>query len=277
MNKIETDFLQDMWEVATIFDVVKGKLKVVETAEDDGIFLAGDSFISAYSADLSPKWECDTNYPITAMTQKNGTIYIASKNKVEVLDNKGNKIASWGTFDSNSILTSISANDNYVAIADAGVKVVYIFDNNGNMLHVMGKSDERFIVPSPYFDLHLANDNTLFVANPGRLRIEHRNIDGTLIDFFGEPGMDPSSFCICCNPTHFCVNNKRFITAEKGLNRIKILSEKGEFIEFVNSNNSFLPPIPLDIAVSSDGSKIYGAYSGNSKLYIFKRKPNAQS
>ena len=277
MNKIEIDFLQDMWEVTTIFDVVKGKLKVVEVAEDDGFFLAGDSFISSYNADLSLKWEYNADYPITAIAQKNNRIYAASEKKVTLLDNSGNKIADWGPFDAKSVLTSISVNDTYVAIADAGAKVVYILDNVGNIRHIMGKSDERFIVPSPYFDLHLANDNTLFVANPGKMRIERRNIDGTLIDFFGEPGMEPSSFCICCNPSHIAVKNKTIFTSEKGLNRIKILSERGEFIEFVTSNNSFLPPIPLDIAVSSDGNMVYGAYPGNSKLYIFKRKLNAES
>jgi hypothetical protein len=162
MNKIETD----SWEVATIFDVVKGKLKVVAVAEDDGIFLAGDSFVSAYTADLSLKWECNTNYPITAITQKNDRVYVVSEKIVTLLDNNGNKIADWRAFESNSILTSISANDTYVAIADAGAKAVYILDNNGNIQHVMGKTDERFIVPSPYFDLHLTNDNTLIVANP---------------------------------------------------------------------------------------------------------------
>jgi sugar lactone lactonase YvrE len=271
--KFETDF----WEIASIFDVVKGKLKVVETAEDGGIFLAGDSFISLYTADLSLKWECDTDCPITALAEKNDRIYAASAKKVTIFDNKGKKLTEWEHFNDNSILTSISVNDTYIAIADAGAKVVYILDNAGNIQHIMGKSDERFIVPSPYFDLHLADDNTLIVANPGKMRVERRNIDGTLIGSFGEPGIEPSSFCVCCNPSHIAVKNKKIFTAEKGLNRIKVLSENGEFIEFVTSNNNFLPPIPLDIAVSADESTVYGAYSQNSKLYIYKRKVNAES
>jgi hypothetical protein len=212
-----------------------------------------------------------------AIAAKNDRIYAASENTVMVFDNSGKKIADFGPFDSNSIITSISTNDTYIAVADAGVKAVYILDYNGNIQYVMGKTEDKFIVPSLFFDLYLENDNTLFVANPGRFRIERRNIDGTIIDFFGEAGLEPSAFCGCCNPSHIYLNNNHIITAEKGINRIKILDKDGEFVELVSSGNNFLPTTPLDIAVSSDGSTIYGAYSGNSKLYTFKRKLNAAS
>ena len=56
-----------------------------------------------------------------------------------------------------------------------------------------------------------------------------------------------------------------------GINRIKILGESGEFIEFVSSKNDFLPSVPLDLA-SVDGNTIYAANPYDSKLYIFKRK-----
>jgi sugar lactone lactonase YvrE len=276
LQTAETDFVQEMWEVSKVIDVAKWNLKAVAATDDGGIYLAGDSFISSYTADLSLKWEYDTE-PITAIAAKNDRIYAISEKKVMIFDNSGKKITDWGAFASNSILTSVSANDTYIAIADAGTKLVYVLDLNGNMQYTIGKSGEKFIVPSPYFDLCFADDNTLFIANPGKFRIERRKIDGTLIDFFGEAGIAPSEFCGCCNPAHIAVKNQNIVTAEKGINRIKILNENGEFVEFVSSKNNFSPPIPLDIAVSSDGNMIYGAYSGSSKLYIFKRKPNAES
>jgi hypothetical protein len=60
------------------------------------------------------------------------------------------------------------------------------------------------------------------------------------------------------------------VTAEKGINRIKILNNKGDFVEFVNSKNNFIKSVPLDLA-SADGVTIYGAYPGDSKLYVFNR------
>jgi hypothetical protein len=88
---------------------------------------------------------------------------------------------------------------------------------------------------------------------------------------FGEPGTAPGAFCGCCNPAHFALIPQGFVTAEKGINRIKILDADGKFIEFVSSKNSFTPSIPLDIA-SVDGITIYAANPADSKLYVFKRR-----
>ena len=66
-----------------------------------------------------------------------------------------------------------------------------------------------------------------YVANTGHRRIETRSLDGELISYFGEPGMAPGAFCGCCNPAHFIVIPDGFITAEKGINRIKILGQEG--------------------------------------------------
>ena len=92
-----------------------------------------------------------------------------------------------------------------------------------------------------------------------------------LKSYFGEPGTAPELFCGCCNPAHFALIPEGFVTAEKGINRIKILNKKGEFIEFVNSKNNFIKSVPLDLA-SADGKTIYAANPADSKLYVFNRK-----
>ncbi len=84
-------------------------------------------------------------------------------------------------------------------------------------------------------------------------------------------GHAPGAFCGCCNPAHFAVIPQGFVTAEKGINRIKILDQNGDFVEFVSSQNNFTQSIPLDVA-SSDGKIIYAANSADNTLYIFKRK-----
>jgi hypothetical protein len=89
--------------------------------------------------------------------------------------------------------------------------------------------------------------------------------------YFGEAGTAPEYFCGCCAPAHFVKTSAGYITAEKGINRIKILGDSGEFIEFVSSKNDFVPSVPLDLA-STDGKAIYAANPADSKLYIFKRK-----
>jgi len=61
------------------------------------------------------------------------------------------------------------------------------------------------------------------------------------------------------------------VTAEKGINRIKILDRDGKFTGVVSGNNNFNQSVPLDVA-SADGETIYAADSFDNKLYIFSRK-----
>jgi hypothetical protein len=68
------------------------------------------------------------------------------------------------------------------------------------------------------------------MANTGNFRIEMRTIDGNIISTFGEPGITPEDFCGCCNPSHFALIPQGFVTAEKGINRIKILSHEGDLL-----------------------------------------------
>lgn len=264
--------ISDQWIIERVFDCGKGKLKAVAVSEYGKIILAGESFIACYDSELNFLWEDTTDYEVTAVASFSDKIYAAKINAIMVLNLEGKIIAEWGPYDEKTLITSVSANKNSVAFADAAGKSVYILDAGGAVKYIIGRSGEQFIVPSPYFDVALGKDNTLFVANTGNRRIEHRKTDGTLIDYFGESGLAPDSFCGCCNPAHFALYGGGFITAEKGVNRIKILDSNGEFKEFVSSVNNFLAPIPLDIAVSPQGETILGANPGDSKLYIFKRK-----
>jgi DNA-binding beta-propeller fold protein YncE len=190
-----------------------------------------------------------------------------------IIGTDGTMKDEWGPFEDKSFITSVASNHSRVAYADAGNKMVVILDKKGQVEKIIGQNDGQFILPSPYFDVALDAENNLYVANTGHRRIETRLTDGKLISQFGEPGMAPEAFCGCCNPAHFIVTRDGFITAEKGINRIKILGKKGEFIEFVSSDNKFVPSIPLDLA-SADGKTLYAANPSDSRVYVFSRKLN---
>ncbi len=271
-SEVPDTVIADRWMVEKVIDPERGKLKGVTVSKDGDIILACENFIRYYDPGFVLIWETETEPAITAVAVYSDKLYAAVNNSIRVFNKKGEKIAEWGPYESNSIITSVSANEKYIAFADAAGKAVFILDEGGVVKHIIGNSGEPFIVPSPYFDIALGADDTLFVANTGNRRIERRRIDGTLIDYFGEPGLAPGAFCGCCNPAHFALLPEGFVTAEKGVNRIKILDKNGEFVEFVSSVNNFLPPMPLDVAVSADGKTIFGANPADSKLYIFKRK-----
>ena len=267
----EPSVLPDQWIIDTAFEPGKRQLNAVAVSDNGIIVIGGEPFVACYDAHLNLLWEYKTVMPVTALTASGDNIYAAVQQIILVLNMRGEKIEEWGPFEENSIITSLASNEAYVAFADVANKRVFILDKKGVVKSLIGNSEGSFVIPSAYFDIALGKDNILYVANTGNRRIERRNTDGTILDFFGEPGTAPGAFCGCCNPAHFNLMPGGFVTAEKGINRIKILNGKGDFVEFVSSVNNFVPALPLDIA-SSDGKIIYGANPADSKLYVFKRK-----
>lgn len=271
IKKITTDSFPDVWQISREFKTEEGLLKAVTVSTDGKIYLGGDSFVSCYDKDLKLIWNLKTESPVTSLSNSGDTIFAATIDLILVISSKGEKKDEWGPFEDKSIITSITSNRSNIAFADAGNKMVLILDKKGVVKKIVGQNDGQFVIPSPYFDVALTKDNTLFVANTGQRRVETRTIDGALKSYFGEPGIAPGAFCGCCNPAHFILIPDGFVTAEKGINRIKILNKKGEFVEFVSKKNSFTRPVPLDLA-SADGKTIYAANPADSKLYIFTRK-----
>jgi hypothetical protein len=269
--KIEDESLPDVWEISNEFSVEEGALKAVTVSPEGNIYLGGDSFVSGFDKDLRLKWMLDTPAPVTSLSCSGDTIFASTMDLILIISSSGVIRDEWGPFEDSAIITSVASNKSSVVFADAGNKMLFVLDKRGEVKKLIGQNDGQFIIPSPYFDVALSPENVLFVANTGHRRVETRTMEGVLKGYFGEPGTAPGAFCGCCNPAHFAIIPDGFVTAEKGINRIKILNKKGEFVEFVSSKNSFPPSVPLDIA-SADGKTIYAANPADSKLYIFTRK-----
>ena len=260
----------DKWQISTVIDVQEG-LKAVTATTEGNIYAGGESFIVSYDNQLNKLWQIETPTRITALAMNGDTLFAASEEVIYLVSPGGEIISEWGPYEANCIITSASANKDYLAIADAGNKIVFIIKKDGEVHAMIGHFSEKLLIPSPYFDVYLTEDNRLYMAHTGKFRIETWTTDGFFVSSFGEPGYGPEAFCGCCNPAHFTVVPQGFVTAEKGINRIKILGAIGGFVEYVSSVNDFVASTPLDVA-SADGKIIYGANSADSKLYVFKRK-----
>ncbi len=260
----------DQWQIAQTIECRKG-LKAVAVSTGGIIYAGGDSYIESYNSGLNKIWQIEMPGKISALAVNGDTLFAASEELVYLLSPDGKIISEWGPYEAKCLITSLSANKDYLAVADAGNKIVFVIKKDGEVVSMIGHSEEKLLIPSPYFDVCLTDDNKLYLAHTGKYRIEKWGIDGQFISSFGESGSDPGKFCGCCNPAHFTISQGGFITAEKGINRIKVSGASGEFIEFVSSVNGFIASVPLDIA-SSGGDKIYGANPSDSKLYVFTRK-----
>jgi len=258
------------WDVINELRFMDGILKAVASS-GDALYCGGDSFLVCLDLEYRKQWSLNTGSPVNAVCFNNDTLYAATDDRIMLYSRDGTMIGEWGPYDDGAYITSISANRDFLAIADAGNKHVFVVDKSGALKSIIGYPGNQFIIPSFYFDVALAPFDTLLVANTGKRQIEFRTIDGTLIRAIGEEGDSFRDFCGCCNPSHFALAPEGFIvTAEKGINRIKILLPSGRLVEPVAQLGMFKASIPLDITVGENGL-IYGAYTGNSTLYTFER------
>jgi hypothetical protein len=270
-RQTKRDTLPEKWKITGELQIKEGSLKAVAVSASGNIIAGGDSFVSSYTQELKSVWNLKTPYPITSLACSGDTIYASTMELILIISKDGRLLEEWGPFEDKAFITSVASGSNNVVFADAGNRMIVILDKSGIVEKLIGQNDGQFILPSPYFDVALDAGNNLFVANTGHRRIETRTLNGQMTGSFGEPGMAPGAFCGCCNPAHFIKTPSGYITAEKGINRIKILDNNGEFIEFVSSKNKFTPSVPLDLA-SGDGNTIYAANPADSKLYVFGRK-----
>ena len=261
---------EPMWEIANELVVPYVNLKAVATT-DEGVLIGGDSFIALYSYDLKSLWDSSLSDPIGAIAAYGDTIYASTIESILLFTTEGEQIDEWGPFDDNSIITSIAANRDYVAIADAGDKVVFVLNKTGALISLVGQPGNQYVIPSPYFDVSFSDDDFLVTTNPGKRNIEFRTIKGEITSYFGEAGTANEYFCGCCNPSHFAfLPGGNLVTAEKGINRIKIVKPDGNLVELVAQPEHFTASVPVDLAVSKN--LIYAANPANSTLYVFKRK-----
>lgn len=258
------------WEVKATYSVNEGSLSSVAVDENGTVFIGGGSFVKALNEDFIELWSFETEKKITALAVSGDTVFAATAETILLISASGKLTGEWGPYEENSLITSVEATPANLVFADAGNKRVFVLDREGEVKSMIGQGNQKFIVPSPYFDAAISG-KLVYVANTGMRRIETWNIEGSKITEFGEAGTAPEAFCGCCNPAHFAIIPQGFITAEKGINRIKIMDLDGHFREFVSVKNDFNHSVPVDVA-SADGTKIYAANSDDNNLYLFTRK-----
>jgi hypothetical protein len=166
---------------------------------------------------------------------------------VEIYDrDRGRRIAAWSSpSEGQHWFTSIEVVRDAVYVGDARRRVVWKFDESGNVAGKIGeKDDERrvdgLVIRTPYLDVAMARDGLLRVSNPGRFRVEAYTEDGDLELFWGEPSMALEGFSGCCNPCNFALlPDGGVITCEKGLPRVKEYDVRGGFVGVVAGPRTF--------------------------------------
>jgi hypothetical protein len=260
------------------------------------LYVAGDRAIRVFSGaggmestiGLSGEPQCLT-------ISDDGAIYVGMKDHVEVLDAQGKVVASWDPLGDEAVLTSIARHQDAVFVADAGHRIVLHYDAAGTLIDHIGEKDPDrnipgFFVPSPHFDLAVGLDGMLRVADPGRNRIDTFTLEGDLEFSWGERSVGIEGFCGCCNPVSFALlPDGGFVTAEKGLVRVKVYNSDGAFVGVVAGPDQFAggkqmkicetpeecQGAALDVATGADG-RIYVLDPADNTVKVFSRKGTGQ-
>ena len=254
-------------------------LNAIAIGPDNRLYLAGDQSFAVFDRHLQPERTIPCGTPVRAMAvDQNQDIYLAMENYLQIFDKDGVQKHRWTDFPAKTLLTSVAVTAGNVYTADAGNFVVYKFDKNGNRLLRIGEKDARrqipgFIIPSPFFDLAIDPDGFIWVVNPGRQSLENYTAEGDLRTAWGEAGMDVERFCGCCNPSHLAIfNDGSFVTAEKGIARVKVYNRLGRLIAVVAGPDQFSEgTVGLDLAVDSE-NRVFVLDPKRKLVRIFERK-----
>jgi hypothetical protein len=267
--------------------------KRIAAGPGDTLYVCAGRYVTAMSREGVRGLEI--SLPDTAhcvAVAEDGTLFVGLRDHIEVFDAKGQRKAIWDSPGKKCWLSALAAGGSDVFAADSGNRLLLRYDKSGKLAsRIGGKDQDRnvpgFIVPSPYLDVEIARDGLLRVNNPGRHRVEAYTFSGDFEGAWGKPAMGIDGFCGCCNPIGLTMlPDGRFVTSEKGLPRVKIYSEQGQFESVVAGTESFPENAKacsdlndcihggLDAAVDSQG-RIYILDFVSEDIRVMKRKAKA--
>ena len=219
---------------------------------NDRLFLGGDQSIKV----LGPDGKLQLTVALSARPQalaptSDGRLLIVLPDRLEVWDQSGRQLMRGEPLGERVYLTSVAEGGGRIFAADAGNREIICCDDQGGVISRFGRIGAKegtpgFVVPSPYFDLFFGADGLLWVTNTGRHRLEAYTPEGKFERSWGIAAMAVEGFCGCCNPVHFTrLPDGRFVTSEKGLNRIKLYDAQGIFSGVVAGPETLVKDLEL--------------------------------
>ncbi|NOU60953.1 hypothetical protein [Marinifilum caeruleilacunae] len=236
------------------------EIHAIATDQNDQIYVGTDKNVIVLDAEGALIRSLKLRQPASCLTvMDNGNIVVGMSTRVDIRKPDGSLRNSFVVKGERTYITSIAVQDENIFIADAGQKIIHHFDMDGNKIKEIGGENQEegikgFVIPSPFFDLLIGRQGELWAVNPGRHAFEAYNFEGQQISNWERTSMSVEGFSGCCNPSNIAMlSDGSFVTAEKGLERIKIHLPSGDFKSVVAAPELFEEgTIGIDLAVDSN-------------------------
>jgi hypothetical protein len=250
-----------------------GKISALAIAPDGKLYVGGENAVEIFPGSETFPVE---GTPSCIAVDDEGAIFIGVQDHVERFSKDWKKTA-WPSPAEKAYLTSIAVDEWYVYVADAGSRRIWRYNKEGGEALEIGKKDwakgvRGFFIPSPFFDVAISrSDGSLWAVNPGYHALENYRPDGMPLSSWEASSMSIDGFSGCCNPSHFALMpDGSFVTAEKGLPRVKIHNVDGSLRCVVAAPDQFEEGVSgLDVAVGNDG-RIYALDPSRDQVRVFE-------
>lgn len=266
--------------IETPFEALRG----VGVTSDGRILVAGDNAVAAFDGEGKEVSRIQLGKAVQCVAAGgDGTVFVGMRDHVEVYGARGAHEGTWTGLGERAFVRSVAVSGEDVFVGDFGSKMVWRFDGSGTLRGQIGTADKSrgylgFILPSPYFDVAVGPDGSLWAVNTGRRRVERYSFEGELLGSWGKESMGIEGFCGCCNPTHIAIRGDgSFVTSEKGLPRVKIYNSEGEFECVVAAPKDFAEgTVGLDVAVDAGGRVLVADPKAKAVRIFTEREASAE-
>jgi hypothetical protein len=254
------------------------KSEAIAVEKNNNIYVSCDKKILSFDTSGNPVSEINCDYLATALAFSENKLIAAFTNEISIYDAAGKQLKNWKLENEKSYITSLAAIDGNIYAADAQAAKVYCFTEEGKLLKTIGQTADKneltfFVLPSFYFDVAIGTDKSVWVANTGRHKLVQLDNEEHIVSSWGETSSAVEGFCGCCNPSNFALlRDGSFITAEKGLVRVKKYNKNGDFECVIAGPEKFKEDAKgLDIAIDSN-DRICVLEPEAMKIHIFEIK-----
>lgn len=248
----------------------------------DNLYAAGAAGVRIFNPGGQAQRALKTAAPAVCVTvDAEGFVYAAGRTRVEKFDPAGSLVKAWSEEGRKpgqlSFVTGIAANESSVYLTDSGSRRIHRFAADGDYVdQITGPSedeDQKFIIPSAYFDCKLGPRGILYVGHTGMHRVERYDATLKLVGFWGKFGNGREDFCGCCNPTNLALladgpaGKGCVATTEKGVPRLKVYDAAGKLLACLDEKE--FPGNTAGMALAADAKGRIALLEPVSKMIRF--------